>query len=163
MLKRHICLEEGTSEAEPLSQQDTSEMLLDAWLKACLQRICSYASSLLSYLPCFMETFQGSWGCIIYCFWHLGKPSSSYPSRSRHWVSGGGRLPCPGPSRALSRAVWPLFRGHYLGSLSPCLSSSAGPSAASASSVGMGVPALHCPHRSSLALARISAEEGWAQ
>lgn len=67
--KRHICLEEGTLEADPLSQQDTSEMLLDAWLKACLQRICSYVSSLLSYLPCVMETFQGSWGCTVVRAW----------------------------------------------------------------------------------------------
>lgn len=34
-------LRQGTLEADSLKQQGISEMLLDVWLKACLQRICS--------------------------------------------------------------------------------------------------------------------------
>lgn len=47
---------------------------------------------------------------LIYCFWHLGKPSSSHSSHSRHGVLGGERLPCPGPREARS-----LYRGHTPG------------------------------------------------
>lgn len=40
--------------------------------------------------------------------------SPSVPTpHSKHGVSGGERLPCPGP-----REVWPLHRGHYLRALS---------------------------------------------
>lgn len=34
--KRCSCLDESTLEGDPLSQQDISEVLFDAWLKACL-------------------------------------------------------------------------------------------------------------------------------
>lgn len=67
--KRYICLHEDTLEVDPLRQQDISEMLPDAWLKACLQRTCSYVPSLLSHLPRFMEIVQGSCGCIVVRTW----------------------------------------------------------------------------------------------
>lgn len=59
----YICLDEGTLKGDPLlNRQDMSEMLLDAWLKAYLQRICSYVPSLILYLPYSTETLQGIWG-----------------------------------------------------------------------------------------------------
>lgn len=118
---------------------------------------------------------------LIYCFWHSGKPSSSYSSHSSHGVSGGERLACPD-----AREAWPPYRGHCpralfpwdgqtqkalttpphmgrRGPLSPCLLSrhwarcSPGLVCENASPLPRAVPTT------ALALARGAAAGGWTQ
>lgn len=58
--QRCTCLDEGTLESDPLSQQDISEMFFDAWLRACLKGLL-----LCSLRPWSTETPQGSRGCTV--------------------------------------------------------------------------------------------------